>query len=362
MTYHKPGIYFGMPDTEYHADPSLSASGIKKLITDPEEFYDTWAMNPNPAPRENKDCLSRGTLWHCRILEPELFDQKYILAPHLQPGFFSSDVQILRTIDDMKGWLDANLVPYKKSGWNKPDFERAILEAYKLGLGKPEPYLIDFESAAFVERHKDKTVIWSREILDAMLAAERAVMEHPYFSKVFQGGMSEVSIFWVDQDTGIPMKRRVDKLKPRVNLDYKTLYVARGKSTRKAALDAIKYERYDLDVAVTTIAVAQAVNMINAGTGVIEGDVPGAFIDEFRQTPEKPFGFVFQKEERPYTVRGLKIVRRGGELFNVFGNGLVAMQTGLQLYQKYWEEFGPNRRWVDQEGMTEVGDHEIYYA
>lgn len=357
--YHKPGIYFGLSDTEYHADPSLSTSGIKKLIQDPEEYWDQSFMNPNPPPREVKDCLSRGTLWHCRILEPELFDDKYILAPYIDKDF-ADGRRILRTVGDMKAWLDENQVAYKKSG-DKADHEKAVWEAWKLGLGTPEPYLFDRENASFADLHSDKTVIWSRDVYQDMLAAERVVKEHPYFSKVFQGGMSEVSIFWIDDESGIPMKARIDKLKPRVILDYKTLHVARGKSARKAALDAIKYENYDIQTAVYTIAVANAVNMINAGTAEIWGDVPGAFIDEFRDAVEKPFGFVFQKEDRPYTVRGLKVVRRGGDLFNVFGNGLVLMQRGIQTYQRFRELYGEDR-WFDPEGMVEVADHEIFYS
>ena len=356
---HSPGIYFGLHEEEYHADESLSTSGIKKLIQDPEEFWDQSSMNPGKPPQEAKDCLSRGTLWHCRLLEPENFHKKYAIAPYI-----NSDVadgkEVLHTVDDMKEWLDQANVPYKKS-MKKSEFERAVLEAHKLGYGDTEPYLFDFENQGFANNNAGKTVIWSEEIYNTMLQAEAAMNEHPYFSRVFEGGMSEVSIFWVDQESGLPMKARIDKLKPKVILDYKTIHVSRLKSTRKAALDAIKYEHYDIQTAVYTIAVANAVNMINDKTGIISGDVPGAFIDEFRQTAEKPFGFVFQKEDRPYTVRGLKVVRRGGDLFNVFGNGLHYMTQGIQLYQRYTEMYG-RQRWVDPEGMTQIEDHEIYYG
>lgn len=358
--YHKPGIYFGLPEKEYHADPSISTSAIKKLIQDPEEYWDQSFMNPNPPPREVKDHLARGTLWHCRILEPELYDQKYIMAPYVDADFADDGCVILRTVKDLKAWLDDNGVPYKKS-LEKELLVKAVYDAYKLGLGEPRPYLFDLENARFAAMHSDKTVIWSREVYRDMLAAEAVVKAHPYFSKVFVGGMSEVSIFWIDPETGIPMKCRVDKLKPKVILDYKTLYVSRGKSARKAALDAIKYEHYDVQTAVYTIGVAHAVNMINAGTAEIWGDVPGAFIDEFRETPEKPFGFVFQKEDRPYTVRGLKVVRRGGDLYNVFGNGLFLMNQGLAIYQRFRELYGADQ-WFDPEGMIEVADHEVYYS
>ena len=70
---------------------------------------------------------------------------------------------------------------------------------------------------------------------------------------------------------------------------------------------------------------------------------------------------MFQKEDRPYTVRGLKVVRRGADTFNVFGAGLIYMQQGIQLYQRYFDMYGTDR-WFDPDGMTEVRDDEIYYS
>ena len=36
---HAPGIYFGLPEEEYHADRSLSASGIKDIHVTPLTFW-----------------------------------------------------------------------------------------------------------------------------------------------------------------------------------------------------------------------------------------------------------------------------------------------------------------------------------
>lgn len=357
---HKPGIYFGLPEDEYHADPSLSSSGIKLLLSDPEEFWDQSPWNPHRPPREEKDCLARGSLWHCRILEPENFERKYAIAPHINDDFVDGRA-ILRTVADMKEWLEDNNIMYKKS-LDKNGLSNAVWEAWKLGLGAPEPYLFDRENAEFAADNEGKTVIWSPQVYNEMLEAEAAILAHPVFSRVFMGGMSEVSIFWIDEESGIPMKCRVDKLKPNAILDYKTCYVQRGVALRDAALRAIKYEKYDVGVAVYTIGVANAVNMINAGTAEIWGDVPGTFIDELRKSAEKQYGFVFQKESRPYTARGLKVVRRGGDTFNVFGAGLFYMQRGIQIYQQFHELYGENKRWFCPEGMIEIADHEIYYS
>lgn len=355
MQRHKPGIYFSLPEAEYHADPSLSKSGITTLLDGPEQYwFESW-MNPDKPPEERKDHIERGNLWHCRILEREHFEERYAVASWIEDGF-SDNHRILRTIHDMKVWLDEHNIPYKSS-WNKDEYEDLVEEH-----ADETVFLWDrFMEAERLDAEADgKTLIYSKDVLADMLYAEARVLEHPYFSKVVSGGYAEVSIFWVDSETGIPMKCRVDKLKPQVILDYKTLTVRRTKGIDKCILDAIKYERYDIQAAMYTIGVAHAVNMINDGSGVIEGDVSGEFIDEFRQRPEKPFGFIFQQAEKPCAVRGRKVTRRGGDTYNAFGAGLYFMQRGIQLYEEYWKKYKTSR-WIDDRGMEEVRDDEIYY-
>lgn len=359
LTPLAPGIYFGLPEQQYHEDPSLSTSGIKKILEGCEQYWHESWMNPYRPKREEKNCLARGTLWHCRILEPENFETKYIQAPALgelaQEGY-----EVLETIGQMRAWLERNgFQGFSKTG-RHGDYVQAVKTAMVvLPHYDTKPYLLVEEREQLIADNPEAIVLWSEELVMEMLAAEAAIMAHPYFSKVFQGGMSEVSIFWVDEQSGIPMKARIDKLKPRAILDYKTLHVPRGKGVLKAALNAIKFERYDLQAAVYTIAVGQAVKMINEGTGIIWGDVPGAFIDDFRKQPEKPFGLIFQQEEAPYAVRGRTITRQGGDLLNCFGNGLWLMQRGLDAWLHNWNTYGV-KRWIDTEGLIEVQDDEIY--
>jgi hypothetical protein len=46
------GIYLNLPEDDYHADPALSASGIKKLLQSPADYWFTSVHNPD---REDKD-------------------------------------------------------------------------------------------------------------------------------------------------------------------------------------------------------------------------------------------------------------------------------------------------------------------
>ena len=354
--FHKPGIYFGLPESVYHADPSLSKSGICSLLESPETYWWNSWMNPNRAPEEDRSPIERGKLWHCRLLERDDFDLRYMKAK-TRSEFEADGIAVLDTVSNMKEYLERCGEDFKKSA------AKPLLSEWCSPVAEKRGDAIIWET--YVNQMKDrddgKTVIWSDQVWDDMLFAETVMQSHPYFSKVFHGGMSEVSIFWRDGQTGLPLRCRIDKLKATSILDYKTLGVRRGVSIDKAALQAIKYEKYDLQAAMYTVGVAMAVNMINDGTGVIEGDVDGAFIDDLRRTVEKPFGFVFQQADRPCAIRGRSLSRTGSDMFTAFGNGILSMQEGIRLYQDYRERYG-ERMWQDPRGMEEILEHEIYYG
>jgi exodeoxyribonuclease VIII len=76
---HK-GLVFDLPIDLYHASPALSNSGITDLLRTPLHYY---ALHMDPDRPEEKESSSQlhGTLAHCAILEPEAFDQRYIVGP-----------------------------------------------------------------------------------------------------------------------------------------------------------------------------------------------------------------------------------------------------------------------------------------
>lgn len=72
----KPGIYFGMPEAAYHADPALSHSGMVKLLLSELDYWVESPLNPD---RETWREAKRGSaMWfgkmsHLLLLERERF-------------------------------------------------------------------------------------------------------------------------------------------------------------------------------------------------------------------------------------------------------------------------------------------------
>lgn len=74
-------IIHGMSNAEYHADTSaISASGLKLFMRSPAHYYAAY-LDPNRIERQPTTAMRLGTATHCAILEPDAFDDRYMLRP-----------------------------------------------------------------------------------------------------------------------------------------------------------------------------------------------------------------------------------------------------------------------------------------
>lgn len=75
---YSDGVYLGISNEAYHADPAIGSTSIKKLIKSPLEYW--WYSWMNPAKPENKTsaAMKLGTAYHTLMLEPEKFKYEII--------------------------------------------------------------------------------------------------------------------------------------------------------------------------------------------------------------------------------------------------------------------------------------------
>lgn len=81
-----------------------------------------------------------------------------------------------------------------------------------------------------------KTPISRREF-DLAVGMADAVMSHKIAGKLFEEGQPEVSLFWTDEDTGVPCRGRADWLRPDMIVDLKTARDASRGGFERAALN-----------------------------------------------------------------------------------------------------------------------------
>ena len=74
----KPGIYHGLSNEAYHSGPGVSKSQLDDIARDPAIYV--WRRNA-PVDTDKTAALDMGSALHCLLLEPDLFDKRYITAP-----------------------------------------------------------------------------------------------------------------------------------------------------------------------------------------------------------------------------------------------------------------------------------------
>jgi PDDEXK-like domain of unknown function (DUF3799) len=161
------GVVYGMDFADYHAVEALSASGMRHLARSPWHFKNRVEITPTRP-------MLNGTLAHCAILEPGALADRYVVVPE-----------------------DAPKRP-TEAQWNAKKSNESSQAAKEWW-------------AAWGEEAAGRTVVEAKDyaITQAQLAAVGA---EPELRAILASGQSEVSVFWIDAQTGIYCKARIDWL------------------------------------------------------------------------------------------------------------------------------------------------------
>ena len=161
------GIWPNMPLTEYLAIAAMSASALKLLARSPWHYANRVEEAETPS-------MFRGNLAHCAILEPKAMNDRYVVVP-----------------------ADAPKRP-TAAQWaaKKPNESSIAAMAWWTKFGE--------ENAG--------RVAVSTEDFELCKAQVEAVLRVPELAEPLRDGSGEVSIFWIDKDTGLYCKARPDWL------------------------------------------------------------------------------------------------------------------------------------------------------
>jgi len=170
MTY-KPGIYSGITNTSYHADPALGSTSLKTLATKTPAHYQWDKAHP-----KFSDAFTLGTAAHSLILEGD-----------------ASNI----TVVSHDNWLT-----------------KAAKEAKAEALAAGRQPLLEKE--------------W-QQVMDM----RHAVMAHPQARELFAGHKAEESVFW--KEDALMLKCRPDAWKPGRLVDLKTTVNADPREFGKTA-------------------------------------------------------------------------------------------------------------------------------
>lgn len=348
---HEPGIYFGMPEEEYLADRSLSASGIKDIHVTPLTFWMRSGFNPNHKDKSS-EAKDRGKAFHARLLEgAEVFAERYAVAPR---------------IEDYPGALDGgDALKARCKELGVPVSGRIAELCARIREKDPSAVLWpdiveEFEHLAAT---KGQTIV-KRELADDIERQVRIVSMHPGTEKALRGGFCEVSIFYVDPETGVPMKSRVDYLKARAAVEQKTFTNPFDKPIDAAVASSMANNKYMVDAVVRLDAVERAKAMYRKhGAEIVRGAAPSPeWLEAFANPSPHAFVFLFlEAGDVPNVVvrefRQRETAKGDENLY--WQKGHAMYRQGVALYRQMLEHYGPDLPWIDPQPLRAFVDQDF---
>lgn len=351
---HSEGAYLDLPLADYLADPALSGSAFKKLLSDPSALY--WESDANPLwlqpERPTRRPQLRGSACHCAVLEGlDVYAQRYVVKPE----------GVLVTLDDLKDFI-------------REERKMAEMRAgAKFSREEAKPYLLTGERDDLINRVlaiNPKAKVWDaiadgREVIhaddhDYVRLLERFVRNDPVFAPLVTGGVPELSIFWRDQ--GLRFKARIDYLTASTVLDLKTYGQApkRGRSMRQQCIMDATYNGYDLQAVHNFRAVEVARELIGANnlewwaTGANANARISAAADVLRSMSyDGPvFRWLFLRMGGAPT--GISIPFRESDA--QWSEARRQIDDAIGIYRNFSAAFAPGEPWLATEGEQEIED------
>lgn len=161
------GIHKNVPNEVYHKSPGISSSGISLILDCPKRYW--YQYLSNEASREDTRSMLIGQALHTMVLEPDTFNDRFIVLPELDR----------RT--------------------------KAGKEAYE----------------QFINESQGKIVLPSSDYESAKQMADN-VKAHRMYEKIYGVGNIEDSCLWKDKDTGVLLRSRPDYYNDFLIIDVKT--------------------------------------------------------------------------------------------------------------------------------------------
>ena len=188
----KSGVYDDIPFAEYCSIDAVNKSSL--------DLFAISALHYLHRDRTNKDTPAKrlGTAIHTAILEPDRFKEEYRAEP--SPEDFP---QALCSADDYKRMCERMDLP--KTG-TKEVLKARIQEVERVHDLEPVPFFDEIEAELAKYKLLKKDQLWT-----ALSIAEN-VRTSPIAQVIMGEGKAERTLIWVDEETGVLCKCRLDWL------------------------------------------------------------------------------------------------------------------------------------------------------
>jgi hypothetical protein len=291
----RAGVFFDLPEDDYHADPALGSTDLRRLLASGPDYW--WWSSLNPLQPEHTTTPQQefGKALHKLVLEGgQAFRSLYIRRP-----------------DDLKtltAKAKAELAP------------------------------------------NGQVVLWADDY-DRIEISGELIANNPDLASAFEGGMSEVSVFWqqpLDDGFIVPCKARIDYLKARGIGDLKSIRNMYGRPFHEACTRSIVDYRYDIQAAHYLEARAEIARFV--AEGLVYGDHDPAWLKRVADTKSFAFQWVFfQAEGAPITWS--RSLSPGNPILEIAERD---RHQAMLTYREFKQTFEPDAMWLLREPVSEL--------
>lgn len=293
----KDGVYFALPEREYHAENRLSASAIKQIAESPTAYW--FNSRLNPLFEEKKEgVLLDGSLFHAFILEPNAVAERYAIPP--------------RAVAE----LNKNSTAWK------------VWKAAQETAGR---IVVDYEKAKLFRR------------IAAYLSQDGQILD----TGIFAGGFPEISILWTEAD-GIQRKARIDYLSTGRLVDLKT-FQKRGTGSLN---EFVRRYFYEYGVHIQLVYYLRALKFAQeSGLPIFGTDEQKEFWRDLQPDP-LPF-VVFVSRDLPQARMVAFVEERARDMYKLARDKIDAAE---RAYCANVERYGFNNAWLEINDGTTADD------
>ncbi len=297
------GVYLGLAEEHYFAQPRLGSTDLVLLHKDPASWWYGSRYNPDRPVRDPTPEMEFGKALHALVLEgEEAYDERSAVSPY--DDFRTKESRI---------WRDEQVI----NG-------RIVMTA-------------DMDLRV---RHMSALIL-----------------NHPELGAALKAGMSEVSVLFT-MPSGVQMRARFDKMLPRFTVDLKSFGGdARGDTIRQQCTGLIATRDYDVQRYIYDVARRAMSGLIAAGAIYGGTDEEKAWVTKAAAIEAFQWCWIFYRrrdDARPYAPVVKPIVRPPEDFTYMTGHKKASV--ALANYQAFIERFGFEVPWAVIESTEEPSD------
>lgn len=313
---HEDGIYFNMPEDEYHRDTALGASGIVDLNVSPLAYYQrsAWAKQRVEDEKDDKETAAtiRGTYFH-------------------------------NALANIKGGIvvkPAGMSFATKDG-------KAFRDSYEPGT-------------TFIKAEDTAT---AQAMIEAM--RETGVLER---IGGIGGGISEIAFFYTD-NKGRRRKMKFDRLHDGEAFDWKTMANKNRKDLDTLVAHVVAEHRYHVKAFWYQQGLQVMKAMINKlGPKAFKSQVSEAEFQAMYAVSQSesivPFWYVFIENSGVPNIVARRFVSHdaSGQLNAYFRGAKQEVERALSTWDTFMRSHGPNKPWYGEVHFKEFADEDFSAA